>query len=57
MPAAEVERIRADHAAEIARLEAAHRRVVETRRAGWEHIRAGLAGAREWLVAVTSKRG
>ncbi len=54
--AAEVERIRADHAAEIARLETAHRRVVETRHAGLERIRAGLAGARQWLGAITSKQ-
>ena len=55
--AAEVERLRADQAAEIARMEAVHRRVAETRRAGLERVRAGLVGARQWLVAVTSKRG
>ncbi len=53
---AEVERIRADHAAEIARLETAHRQVVETRHAGWERMRAGLAGARQWLLTITSKQ-
>ena len=49
--------LREAHAAEVARMEATQRRVVETRHAGWERIRAGLAGARRWLVAVTSKRG